>query len=344
MPRKIAKNQAPPPVIPRRLRHSRKTSHVLGRLPETPSVKTFPTDAFTLIELLVVITIIAILAAMLLPALSSAKRRAQQGVCLSNLKQMTLANIMYASDYNGSLMQASSSTDPYGVKAEWIGGLIDYFSKATNIILCPTAKDAILNPASLGIDVVGTPTGAGGGAPGAADSAYVVYLGLNSPVGWDMACSYTYNGWFYSTGGNGNRDAPTLEAAHGITDPAWVYLKEAQIFTPSSTPVYTDGNWQDACPVENDSPSVNLWRGSDWLTREDEMGRTAIPRHAGPPPSGASRDYSANWNNSPPGGAVNLGAYDGHAELSKLPNLWSYTWHKNWGQTLKPSIGLPLPY
>ncbi len=57
-------------------------------------------QAFTLIELLVVIAIIAILAALLLPALSRAKRRAQQAACLNNQKQMSLAFHMYADDHN----------------------------------------------------------------------------------------------------------------------------------------------------------------------------------------------------------------------------------------------------
>jgi len=67
---------------------------------------------FTLIELLVVIAIIAILAAILFPVFARARAKAQESKCLSNVKQLALANVMYAGDWDGRLPICGPSANP----------------------------------------------------------------------------------------------------------------------------------------------------------------------------------------------------------------------------------------
>jgi prepilin-type N-terminal cleavage/methylation domain-containing protein/prepilin-type processing-associated H-X9-DG protein len=97
-----------------------------------------PRRGFTLIELLVVIAIIAILAAILFPVFAKAREKARQSSCLSNVKQLTLACMQYAQDYDERFSRGRIPDWGFGPPYFTFIQVIDPYIKNSQVFDCPS--------------------------------------------------------------------------------------------------------------------------------------------------------------------------------------------------------------
>ncbi len=124
-------------------------------------------EGFTLIELLVVIAVIALLMALLIPVLGIAREQGQRAVCLSNLRQLTLAWLAYADDHDGELVDGRGF-----IGGAWLGGAF-FFPESRSALLKSRHKGALW-PYLRNIDIYRCPRGRPGHA-----ATYSIVAGAN---------------------------------------------------------------------------------------------------------------------------------------------------------------------
>ncbi len=193
---------------------------------------------FTLIELLIVIAIIAILAAMLMPVLSSAQKRALRIECVSNLKQWGLGFQIYGSDNNDSM--PAGWTDANGM---WMVALVPYIQSASiggPICFCPTAQTLRSSLAAGNVYTQNNTTFLAWGTEG------VNGYNIDSPWGRaGMAGSYGFNGWM--------ANPPTANVPN--TKGYWLKLTNAG--RVAGAPLFADCVWPGAnCTAGDPQPAV----------------------------------------------------------------------------------------
>jgi len=224
-----------------------------------------PKRAFTLIELLVVIAIIAILAALLLPVLSAAKRRAKAIECLNNMRQIVLAAKLYLDDNREAMI-------PLWVQQGASGWPSWNYDASTFLIQYP---DFLWWPDKLRLDglvpslqvfncpALTLPATDGGG--GSVSTSYTLGIGMNYPeYGW-------------------------IATRQGFNVPVYATVQEGQVTSPSQSIVFAD-----AGGISNpDETDADNWQGvpatgcayfrvpSDSYYESLNGDSRSVPRHAG---------------------------------------------------------------
>jgi prepilin-type N-terminal cleavage/methylation domain-containing protein/prepilin-type processing-associated H-X9-DG protein len=272
---------------------------------------------FTLIELLVVVAIIAILASMLLPVLSRAKRKAHAANCLSNLRQWGITWYVYCDDHEGSF---STGNDINWERGEWAYALRNYYKKKPYLLKCPTAQLRRANTSlttppesttSLD-DPNATPKGGVISAytlPGPGNGGYYDPEAPASNPTRLVTASYGANCWIYDPPGTADLQGRAV-AKH------WRKIHKAP--HASDTPLMGDGMWRGGGPdLTGNDGKIPAWNGQ-YSGDGYEFEHFMMHRH---------------------GKGINVVMFDGSARHQRIPQLWRLYWHNQFDITYADKQG-----
>ena len=252
--------------------------------------------AFTLVELLVVLGVIAVLVALLLPAVRGAARRADAVACLSNLRQIGQAHATYRADHKGA-------TPLYRGDGYWTDAHRRYYGDADRLLHCPSAGDD-------------DPAGAG-----------PAYGSATRPWSYPRPLSggYGFNGYVHTA------DLFVLVMTQDITYREW-FLRRNTADAPR-VPLVGDCTWSIAWPRAFDRTPPDLHAGdrAQQLAPPPFPSVDDLPPAGGL--LAGPVNMLARFTIARHGRAVNIVFLDGHAERVALDDLKRLKWHEGFAPT-----------
>ncbi len=258
-------------------------------------------EGFTLIELLVVISVIAVLMAILMPAVNKARKSAQSAVCQAHLRQWGTVFFLYTTDNEGKFWTEHNVWQTGVEQGGWMPYLSRLYGDVDKFRLCPSASK--LNGIEGGIGTTSQRWG-----PGPIMVAHRFGPDPDKNYG-----SYGTNLWINSV------DAPTTTGWRGQPKRQW---KTTQVPRTSEIPMVSDCTWFGTNPIspyDNTSPNGGKPTPTrDWWEQKNpnepgdwdwDMARLTIDRH---------------------GRGINLALMDGAARKVILTDLWELRWHREY--------------
>lgn len=278
-------------------------------------------SAFTLVELLVVIGIIAVLISILLPALNKARRASRTTSCLSNIRQLVMAEIQYVNDNKGKFSPYFNGSNGTKFQIEWMSQIMKP-QQLDKVRLCPEAMEP--NPAFNATPPINQPGtafncwGPGGQAlvdPNSNPDGTPLMNGTpKSNIGRRLTGSYTYNGFCLRATNDGtvsnDPTGNTKQLKSEGRNLSWLWI--APVKNGTEVPIICDGTWPSAWPYEKDGVPASLYSdvgNAPSMNIKPNWKRIVIARH-----------YMA----------INVAFLDGHATTTPLPELWRLKWHRDW--------------